>query len=102
MSDPPCCGFGLGGFVGWGEASSHRVFGDGSWPAELGEVVGAAGLGAEAGEFVAAEGLAFDEGAGDLAVEVEVADAELAPDAVEGGGGAGEAAAGEGVFGVVG
>src|SRR4051812_24695881 len=86
--DPPCRGFGFGGFVGGGEASAHGVFGDGSGPAELGEVVGAAGLGAQARELVAAEGLAFDEGAGDLAVEVEVADAELAADAVEGGGGA--------------
>ncbi len=52
---------------------------------EVEQVVGAAGLGAGAGEAEAAEGLAADEGAGDAAVEVEIADAELAPRALRGG-----------------
>src|SRR5262249_15188534 len=45
---------------------------------ELEEVVGAARLRANARHSKAAEGLAGDEGAGDAAVDVEVADAELA------------------------
>jgi hypothetical protein len=91
-----------GFFVGRGEASAHGVFGDGPGPEELEEVIGTAGFCTDAGEFVSAEGLAFDECAGDFSVDVEVADAEFFSDAGDGGGGAGEEAAGEGVLGVVG
>src|SRR5688500_10364362 len=84
------------------EAAAERVLGDRARDHELEGVVRAAGLGADAGELEAAEGLAVHERAGDLAVDVEVADAELAADAVDRRGAAGVDAAGEGIFRAVG
>ena len=52
----------------------HRVLGDHLRIDELQQVVGAAGLEPGAGQAVAAERLAADHRAGDLAVDVEVAD----------------------------
>ena len=65
------------------EAAPHGVLGDGAGQHELQQVVGAARLGADAGKLEPAEGLAVDQGAGDLAVDVQVADAELAPDPLD-------------------
>ncbi len=86
----------------WGEASAERVFGGDSGMGELSEVVVAAGFGAGAREAESAERLAADEGSGDGAVQVQVADAEFLGGAGEVAGGAGEEAAGEFVGGVVG
>ncbi len=69
---------------------------------EVEQVLAAAGLGADAREPEAAEGLAADQGAGDAAVEVEVADAELASGPLQVRGLAAEDAAGQLVFGGVG
>ena len=44
---------------------------------KLQQIIRPAGLGADAGEFEAAEGLAVDQGAGDVAIDIEVADAEF-------------------------
>ena len=64
--------------VRWRESVAEGVFGDGPRQEEVEQVVGAARLGAAAGELEAAERLAVHQGAGDLAVDVEIADAELA------------------------
>ena len=59
------------------EAAPEGVLGDGPGEEELVEVVGAAGLGpADPRELEAAEGLAVNQGPGDRAVDVDVADAE--------------------------
>ena len=58
------------------KAAAQGVFGDAYRVGELLEIILAAGLAADAAQPEATEGLACDEGAGDLAVEVEVADAE--------------------------
>src|SRR4029079_15342760 len=89
-------------FGRWGEAAADGVLGDGAGDNELEEIIAAAGLAADARHFEAAEGLAIDEGTGDGAVEVEVADGEIAFGAVEGCGAAAVDAAGEGVIGGVG
>ena len=78
------------------------MFGDGAGEDELEEVVAGAGFAADAGHFEAAEGLAIDEGAGDGAVKIEVADEKFAAGAIEGRGAAAVDAAGEGVVGAVG
>ena len=44
---------------------------------KLQEIIRAAGFRADAGEFQAAERLAFDNGAGDAAIDVKIADAKL-------------------------
>ena len=69
--------------AGGRKAAAHGVFGDRARDEELQQVVGSAGLGADAGHLEAAERLALHEGAGDLAVDVEVADAEFAADALK-------------------
>jgi putative heme degradation protein len=56
----------------------HGVLGDAARDQELQQIVRSAGLGAAAGELEAAEGLAIHKRARDLAVDVQVADAELA------------------------
>jgi hypothetical protein len=55
---------------------SHGVLRHAAAPQELLQVVRPAGLHAGAGEGDAAEGLDADQGAGDLAVQIEVADPE--------------------------
>ena len=60
-----------------GETAAEGVFRDGTRIGELQKIIRAAGLGAHAGEAESAKGLPADEGAGDRAVEVEVADAEF-------------------------
>src|SRR5690349_5739305 len=60
-----------------GEAATHRVFGADARLDELEEVFAAAGFGADAGETEAAEGLPADQGAGDPAIQIEIADAEF-------------------------
>src|SRR5512147_1479690 len=65
------------GFPGIGcEAAAQGVLGHAHRVGELLEVILAARLAADAAQLEAAEGLARDEGAGDLAVEVEVAGTE--------------------------
>ena len=59
------------------EALAEGVLGDDPRVEELVEVVGAAGLRADAAHPVAAEGLAADDGAGDVAVQVDVAGPQL-------------------------
>ena len=80
----------------------HRVLRNAPGVHELQQIIRAAGFGADAAHLEAAEGLAVDDGSGDLAVDVEIADAELTADAGDVGGAAGEQAAGEGVLGAVG
>ena len=63
-----------------GEAAPHGVLGDSPRQHELQQVIRAARLGADARQLEAAERLPVDQGAGDLAVDVQVADAELALD----------------------
>ena len=60
------------------EAVAHGVFGAAAGLDEVQQVIGAAGLAADAREAEAAERLAADQRAGDAAVEIQVADAELA------------------------
>src|SRR3990170_2690897 len=61
------------------EAVAQGVLGNRPRFEKLKEVVRPAGLGADAGELQAAERLALDDGAGDAAVDVEVAHAEFLP-----------------------
>ena len=58
---------------------AHGVFGRAAGLDEVQQVVGAAGLAADAREAETAERLPADQRAGDAAVEIQVADAELAP-----------------------
>ena len=80
----------------------HRILGHGAGQQELLQVIRAAGLGADARELEPAERLAIDEGAGDRAVDVEVADPELAFDPLDIRRAARIEAAGQGVDGPVG
>ena len=73
-----------------GEAAAHGVFATTSRLDEMEQVFGAAGLGARAREAESAEGLAADQGTGDAAIEIEVADAELPPRRLQVGGPAAE------------
>src|ERR1043165_7155069 len=86
----------------WRDTAAEGVFATGARLDELQQIVAAAGLGADAGHGEAAEGLAGDEGAGNAAVDVEVANAELALGLLEVGRLAGKDAAGEFVVGGVG
>src|ERR1700682_1410695 len=61
----------------WGEASAHRVLGDGPGQQEFPQVVGPTRFGTDARELEAAERLAIDQGTGDRPVDIEVADPEL-------------------------
>ena len=72
------------------EAVAEDVFGNAAGDQKVAEVIGSAGLGAAAGEFETAEGLAADEGAGDSAIDVKIADAEFAAGAGDVGGASGE------------
>src|ERR1044072_6607046 len=85
------------GFAGvfWRKHSSLRVLRHAPRAHELREVVFAAGRGARPGELEGTERLAVDQGAGDLAVDVEVADPELAAASLDVAGRAGEHAARE-------
>jgi len=67
----------------WREAAAHRVLRNRAWQDELQEIVRPAGLAADARHLETAKGLAVNDGSGDLAVDVEVSDAELAADALE-------------------
>ena len=58
------------------EAAAHRVFADRARLKELQQVVGPAGLVADATELEAAERVPADDGAGGLAVDVQVAGPE--------------------------
>ena len=60
-----------------GEAAAEGVFGDRAFDDELQQVVGAARFVADAGELEAAERLAVDEGAGDRAVQIQIAHEQL-------------------------
>ena len=73
----------------------HRALGHDERLDEMQEVVRAAGLGAGAREPVAAEGLAADHGAGDRAVDVQVADRRAGDDVLDGVLAAAEQAAGQ-------
>ena len=68
----------------------------------MGQVFGAAGLGADTRQLESAKGLAVDQGAGDSAVDVEIAHPELAAGPPDGGGAAGVEAAGQREPGAVG
>src|SRR5262245_37464290 len=65
------------------EAASEGILRDSARQQELQQVIGPAGLRADARQAEAAERLAIDQGAGDLAVDVEVAHAELALDPLD-------------------
>ena len=65
------------------EPPAHRVLGDAAGQQKLEQVIRAAGLGADARELEAAERLAVDQGPGDPAVDVQIADAELALDSLD-------------------
>ena len=78
------------------------IFGDRAGDKELLEVIGPAGFWASAGKFEAAEWLAIDQGAGDTPVDIEIADAEFTPGALDVRGAARVDAAGQGVIGGVG
>ena len=84
------------------EPPAHGVLGHAAGQQEFEQVVGPAGLGADPRELEPAERLAVDQGPGDPAVDVEVADAELAADPLDVGRAARIEAAGEGILGAVG
>src|SRR5262249_3191180 len=67
----------------WGEAAAHGVLCNSPRNDELQQVIRSAGLGADARELEAAERLAIHQGPGDLAIDVQVADAELPLDALD-------------------
>src|SRR3954466_8305471 len=77
-------GFEIASRISHDEPVAHGVLGHDPRLDELQEVRGAAGLGAGAGEPVAAERLAAHPPAGDLAVDVEVADGRAVLDVVDG------------------
>ena len=88
--------------VGGAKPRRMRVLGDRARQDELQQVVGAAGLAADARHLEAAERLPADQGAGDAAVEIQVADQQLAPRALQVRRAAREDAAGQRVVGAVG
>src|SRR5689334_3008264 len=63
------------------EAAAERIFRNRPRLQELQQIIGTAGFGADSGKLEAAERLAVYQGAGDLAINVQVADEELALDA---------------------
>src|SRR5262249_22063856 len=89
-------------FGGGREAAAHGVLCNSPRQHKLQQVIRPSGLGAHAGELEAAEGLSADEGTGDLAGDVEIADSEVTTDAGQMLGAASEEAAGEGVLRAVG
>src|SRR5947208_7052030 len=90
------------GFNGRGEAAADSMFGNSARNDELQEIVAAASLAADAAHLEAAEGLAVHQGTCDRAVQIEIANKELAAGAIEGGRTAGVDAASEGVVRAVG
>src|SRR6516162_9099185 len=79
-----CGPVGLGWFLRFqyirGEAAPHGIFCDNPRYDELTQIIRAAGFGTDAGQLEPAERLAGDQGAGDLAIDVQIADAEFALD----------------------
>src|SRR6266446_4066335 len=67
------CSGSVSGSVFWGEASAQAILRYHARHKEVLQILASPRFGAAAGHFEAAEGLAFDEGAGDGAVEVEIA-----------------------------
>src|SRR5439155_5426275 len=80
---------------GRGEASAQGVFREHARGHELLEIIRPAGFRADAAELEPAEGLAIHQRAGDLAIDVKIADEEFAPDALDVGGTAREKSAGQ-------
>src|SRR5450756_2128385 len=88
--------------VGRREPAAHRVLRRHARLEELQQVVRPARLRADAAHLEAAERLALDERSGDAAVDVEIADAVIAQEPLEGSRAAADEAAGEGVLDAVG
>src|SRR5437870_3322557 len=70
------------------EPAAHGIFSNSPRQHKLQQVIRPARFRADAGHLEAAERLALDQGAGDLAVDIEIADAEVALDAADVGGAA--------------
>src|SRR5687767_10762834 len=75
----------------------QRVLGDGPGNHELRQIIRPAGLGTGARQLEPAKRLTIDQGAGDLAIDVEIPDSVLAPNALDVRRAARKQAAGQGI-----